>query len=101
MKSIALAFMFLVTVLCSSCSWNSELSNVPTIEFDTLKYHRAGNTTSADINAKKSRINGCIQEIEELHVNADYGPFVNFAISITGFKRVVPICEIKTIVGNE
>ncbi len=76
-------------LLLTSCSAKSLIAEIPDHEFTKFEYHRAGNVTSADIVA----INAVRDEngvaIESVKITADYGPFVNFNVSIEGYYRPV------------
>ena len=84
-----LTALILTALIMTGCTLNEAINKVPTAEFKTFEYHRAGNMTSVDIEAKNSKVEGGTLVIEELDIKADYGPFSNFNIFIEGYKRII------------
>lgn len=84
MKKIFIAILIIFCL--SSCSIKHILAGLPAKEYKKYEYHRTGNVTSAHITAINCRrVNG-ILEIEEICIQADYGPFVSWNISFENLR---------------
>lgn len=75
----------------SGCStYKSLLAQVPdNVEFETFRYHRGGNVTSATVAATGGKVNGNTLSVDDVHITLDYGPFVSFDVKLTGYKRTL------------
>ena len=86
MKSILM--IATVALSLTGCGTADKLLNkIPSSEFKTFEYHRAGNATSADIVAIGSSIKDGYLTIDSLSIKEDWGPFVNFNMKMEGYKR--------------
>lgn len=87
---IFVCLVFCASVGCMGCATGKGLLlEIPTAEFESFEYHRAGNMTSMDISARNSKLDGDSISIEEVSIKADYGPTVNFNLSLKGYKRKI------------
>lgn len=93
---VVLAGLALSGAVLSGCSQKSLINEIPLVEFDKFEYHRAGNFSSAHISAENSSITEKEVHIEKLSIQADYGPAVNFNITMEGYKRELTPSERKT-----
>lgn len=84
-----LALLLLPLLLCSCGTADNLLQKIPSSEFKTFEYHRAGNATSADIVASNSSLKDGYLTIESLSIKEDWGPFANFNIKMEGYKRQI------------
>ena len=80
-------FCLIVLALCSGCATSRLIDKIPYASFDKFSYHRAGNVTSADIQATGANFDGKVMAIQSLNIQEDWGPAVNLSISIEGYKR--------------
>ena len=64
------------------------LNKVPNVEFKKFKYVRAGNITSAYINAEHARIKNGVLRIETLEIQEN-NPWANFSIYLEGYRRKI------------
>ena len=92
---VVLAGFVLSGAVLSGCSQKSLIYEIPLVEFKKFEYHRAGNFSSAHITAENSSINDEAVQIEKLSIQADYGPVVNFNITIEGYQRELTPSERK------
>ena len=93
-----LLFIFVFVFLYSCASYTKMLKSVPNAEFKLFKYHRGGNVTSATITATGAKIEGGKISFENIDIDLDYGPFVNWTIHLEGYRRTfLPTEENKRI----
>lgn len=86
-KSLCICVIILTV---TGCAYNSFLDQIPMAEFESFSYHRSGNVTSATVTAQGASIKDRVITIQELHITADYGPFVNFDVQLKGYRRALP-----------
>lgn len=89
MKNIFL--IMIVALLCQGCAGCASrlIDKVPQAEFEKFSYHRGGNVTSASVVAAGSQIKDGVITIDSLEVQENWGPAVNFTITLEGYKREI------------
>ena len=89
MRGLAAAVCLTVLMALSGCATGQGLMDmVPNAEFKRFEYNRGANFTSMHIvaiNARKT-LGGEI-EVEKVNIIGDYGPWVNFNITLEGYRR--------------
>jgi hypothetical protein len=81
-------FLAIAALLFTGCAGIDLINEVPQAEFKRFEYHRGGNCTSAHITAIDSKLVDGVLEIGEIQIQADYGPAVNWNITLEGYKRI-------------
>ncbi len=83
--------LVLALIMLSGCAgYTHMLDSIPSAEFDSFEYHRAGNFTSADITVLGAKKTKKTIVFNTVTITGDYGPFVNFRVHITKYKRKSP-----------
>ena len=84
----AICFAVALAML-NGCATSRLIDKIPYASFDKFSYHRAGNVTSADVQAVGASFDGKVMTIKSLDIQEDWGPAVNLSIRIEGYKRYV------------
>jgi hypothetical protein len=63
------------------------MEKIPNTEFKSFSYYRAGNFSSASVEAKNGHLKENTLEIESITIKENWGPAVNFYLNIEGYKR--------------
>ncbi len=90
MQKIRFLFLALGLVLVSftlSGCIAGLMEKIPDHAFTRFTYNRAGNLTSAHIEAVNAKQEGKYLKIESLSIQENFGPMVNFSMSIEGYER--------------
>lgn len=95
MNKLVLVLVLALCCLMQGCTVDGLYAKIPEAEFTSFKYDRAGNVTSAHIEATNSSIKDGAINIETLSIKGDYGPCFNFAVELEGYKRKLkePVIE--------
>jgi len=87
MKTLLL--LLTMAVMLQGCGL-SLAKKIPYAEFNEFEYVRVGYFSTACIVAKKARKRNDILMIDEVKINASYGPVVTFFIRIKDYIRATP-----------
>ena len=86
----AIILLIVFILIMTGCGgYKKLLREIPLLEFESFSYHRGGNVTSATITATGAKVEDGFVTIQDLHITADYGPFVNFDVQLKGYRREV------------